>query len=73
MLVVNVRSIEKERGSEKTNLYFFFIGMVYLLLNSDSKYLYEFAFLLTQTKWKYKAIISSRQESKISFSNKSYR
>lgn len=46
---VSYSADEKEKGLEETNLYFFFIGMVYLLLHSDSKFLYEFSYLWRQT------------------------
>ena len=36
------------KTSGEGNLYFLFIGMVYLYLNSDSSFLHEFAFLWTQ-------------------------
>ncbi len=36
------------KTSGERNLYFLFLGMVYLCLNSDSSFLREFAFLWTQ-------------------------
>ena len=36
------------KASGERNLYFLFLGMVYLYLNSDSSFLREFAFLWTQ-------------------------
>jgi len=36
------------KSSGERNLYFLFLGMVYLYLNSDSSFLREFAFLGTQ-------------------------
>jgi len=36
------------KSSGERNLYFLFLGMVYLYLNSDSSFLREFAFLWTQ-------------------------
>ncbi len=48
MLVGIATSIRKEKQLEKTNLYFFFTGMVYLLLKSDSKFLHEFSYLWTE-------------------------
>ncbi len=50
ILVGTVTSIRKVKQLEKTNLYFFFIGMVYLLLKSDSKFLHEFSYLWTDQK-----------------------
>ena len=37
------------KASGERNLYFLFLGMVYLYLNSDSSFLHEFAFLWTQS------------------------
>ena len=36
------------KSSGERNLYFLFLDMVYLYLNSDSSFLHEFAFLWTQ-------------------------
>jgi len=36
------------KSSGERNLYFLFLGMVYLYLNTDSSFLGEFAFLWTQ-------------------------
>ncbi len=36
------------KSSGERNLYFLFLGMVYLYLNSDSSFLHEFAYLWTQ-------------------------
>jgi len=36
------------KSSGERNLYFLFLGMVYIYLNSDSSFLREFAFLWTQ-------------------------
>lgn len=36
------------KSFRERNLYFLFLGMVYLYLNSDSSFLHEFAFLWTQ-------------------------
>ncbi len=38
-------TIEKEKETEKPNLYFLFIGMIYLELNSDSKFLHEYEYV----------------------------
>ena len=43
-----MKTIEKEK--EKPNLYFLFLGLVYLELNSDSKFLNEFAYVWTKAK-----------------------
>ncbi len=48
ILVGIARTIEKE--TEKPNLYFLFIGLIYLELNSDSKFLNEFAFVWTKAE-----------------------
>ena len=39
--------IPKQVSGER-NLYFLFLSLVYLYLNSDSSFLHEFAFLWTQ-------------------------
>jgi len=43
------KKVHTKTSGEK-NLYFLFLSMVYLYLNSDSSFLHEFAFLWTQAK-----------------------
>jgi len=43
-------TIEKEKETEKPNLYFLFIGMIYLELNSDSKFLHEYAYVWAKAR-----------------------
>ncbi len=42
------RKTASTKSSGERNLYFLFLGMVYLYLNSESSFLHEFAFLWTQ-------------------------
>ena len=37
--------LQTRKRPDSANLYFLFLGMVYLMLKSDSKFLQEFAFL----------------------------
>jgi hypothetical protein len=37
--------LQTRKKPESLNLYYMFLGMVYLMLKPDSKYLQEFAFL----------------------------
>ncbi len=37
--------LQTRKKTNSANLYFLFLGMVYLMLKSDSKFLQEFAFL----------------------------